>query len=180
MQVHLATCVLRGATTLFFPTGEVGYCRISAGLGVQVLAAVIDMAMPPLSGAWRAQQGSSSTAAAAELTDMDVSVQQSLVYWQMYMAAQPGGEQLMEALLEEQRLLLWFECMEKMQGGRVAALAAALLLKAVTTDGQEGGGIRLRIPASKAAQVCTPRGLTNRCCSRQTLVPDAKAGTWQD
>ena len=91
VQAQLATCMLRGVTTLVLPLEEAGRCCISAGLAVQLLAAVIDMAMPPLSGAWRASQGASPAAAAGQLKEMGEMVRGGLVYWREHLAAQPDG-----------------------------------------------------------------------------------------
>jgi hypothetical protein len=148
---------------------EMGAC-LFAGSVVQVMLAAIDYALKLLcdlhgSGATARAGCGDGTTVYAELQLKAVLTLRQLSRWVPSHAGHKPA--VAAALLQKERLQLWWGCVERLHGGKVCCEVASLLLLAATKEGPAvgagGTGGKLGISSAQAAEVrlrvCVPRGL---------------------
>jgi hypothetical protein len=156
MQVGSAALVLEVSKLLCGEDDGVGGC-LCAESSTQVLFAALDVAMTILGNfptTAARDGGGDGVQEAASLLSAGFMLQR-LGHWLRVCAARKAF--VVAGLLQRERLRLWWECLDILQGGEVCLQVVSLLHMGVTKEGVELGGqgkvADLGITASQASEV---------------------------
>jgi hypothetical protein len=159
LQLMTAMAVMKIALRLN-PVGTSETC-LPAESGAQVLLHALDITLQDVSSTWlgAAGQFADPRVCASIQSEVVVPMQGLAGHLMHCMARNPGAkDRVAGALLEKDRLLLWFGCLEKMHKGEVAEHVVNLLVTGMTASSASPTGTvvsvgDVTIPASRAAEV---------------------------